>query len=89
MHFTTDTGESAQVDFTGQQFQLIYLTGPVYGVVDVYVDGVMVASLDQYNANWAFQATWTSDLFSSGDHSLRLGNPGGDLINIDAIEVIP
>ncbi len=59
------------------------------GIVDVYVDGINVGSVNQYSADWSWQTTWLSDLFPAGDHSLHIVYAGGvGMIDVDAIEVI-
>jgi hypothetical protein len=62
-------------------------------VVDVYVDGIKVGSLDQASAGWDWQRTWTSDLLGVGDHSLRLvyasGPSSWSFVSLDALTVDP
>ena len=91
LRYTNTGGSYAQVGFTGRQIRLSYRTGPNYGVADVYVDGVKVASVNQYNPTYQWQTVWLSELFAEGDHSVRLVKPSGSgsyYISLDAIEVI-
>ena len=88
LHYSYGIGESSQVNFTGRQFKLSYLATPATGLMDVYVDGVKVGSIDQNNSLGGWQTSWTSDLFPAGDHSLRLVYASGGFTNIDAIEVM-
>ncbi len=70
--------------------KLTYLAGPELGIVDVYIDGVKVTSLNQYNADWIWQATWTSDLLTAGNHTLRIVYAsGGSMVSLDSLTVMP
>jgi hypothetical protein len=88
LHYTYRVGDSAQVYFTGRQIKLSYLAGLTAGVVDIYVDGVKVGSVDQNSDAWEWQKTWTSDLLTAGTHSLRLVYVSGGFVSVDGIEVI-
>ena len=88
LRYSISTEESVQMNFNGRQFKLTYLVSPSSGVVDVYVDGVKVTTLDQYSANWEWQRTWMSDLLPAGNHSLRVVHANGGFTNIDAVEVV-
>jgi hypothetical protein len=92
LHYTYGIGDSAQVAFTGQQIQLSYLASPDSGLVDVYIDGIKVTSIDQHSDVWEWQKTWTSEVLSAGDHSLQLvyisGPSTWSYISLDAITVI-
>jgi uncharacterized repeat protein (TIGR02543 family) len=88
LHYSTVVGNDTQVTFTGRQIKLIYLASPISGSVDIYIDGTKVASINQYDANWNWQKTWTSDLLTAGNHNLRVVHVSGDFTTIDAITVI-
>jgi hypothetical protein len=80
------------VAFTGTQIKLIYLASSMSGILDVYVDGVKVGSIDQHSGGWDWQQSWTSGQLSAGTHMLRLvyASGGSDtLASVDAITVIP
>ncbi len=87
--YSTTIGDFAEIAFTGRQFKLSYLVGPDSGIVDVYVDGVKVGSVDQNSASWAWNGTWTSNLLAAGNHILRLVYAsGGSMVSLDAFAVI-
>ena len=88
--YAPTVGDLAQVVFTGRMFKLSYVSGPILGTLDVYVDGVKITSIDQHSANWSWEKTWTSDLLAvGGDHILHLVyGSGGSMVSLDAIEVI-
>ena len=87
--YSNGVGENLEIPFNGKQIKLTYLTSPTFGTADVYIDGVKVTTLDQNSADWTFGVSWTSDVLSAGDHSLRLVHAGGAAVTIDAAEVIP
>jgi hypothetical protein len=93
LHYTYSIGDTAQVAFTGRQIQLSYFAGPDAGIVDIYIDGVKVTSLDQHSDNWTWQQIWTSELLAEGAHSLRIvyatGPVGTGFGSIDSIVVMP
>ena len=66
-----------------------YLAGPTLGIVDVYLDNIKVASVNQYRPDYLWNETWVSDLFPAGDHTLRFVYASdGSMANIDSIEVL-
>jgi hypothetical protein len=92
LHYSMGLGEATQVSFSGQQVTLTYLAAPTAGVVDVYIDGVKVMTIEQYSDSWNWQQTWTSDVLAAGDHSLRVvfaSGSSGSFGNVDAVTVIP
>ena len=89
LHYSYGIGESTEVNFTGRQFKLSYLATPSSGLMDVYVDGFKVDTINESHEAAGWQTIWSSDLFPEGDHSLRLVYAGGGFTNIDAITVVP
>jgi hypothetical protein len=86
-------GDAIQFSFTGQQIQLSYMGSPESGLVDVYVDGTKVASIDQHSDVWEWQQVWTSEQLTAGEHSLRLVYASApttwSFVSLDAITVVP
>ena len=70
---TATNGSSVTFPFTGQSFSLIYKGGPSYRKLDVYVDGNLVATLNEqldvskYKVRWDYPAQ-----LSAGPHTLKL-----------------
>jgi hypothetical protein len=54
----------------------------------VYVDDVLIDTINQYSASTVWQKTWTSPALGSGEHSLRFIHTSGKYASIDAIEVL-
>ena len=70
---TSTNGASVTFQFTGQSFSLIYKGGPSYRKMDVYIDGVLAATIDErldvstYKARWDYPGQ-----LSPGAHTLKL-----------------
>ena len=86
--FAFSPGESMQFSFTGEQLELTYTQMADRGVMDVYVDEVKVASIDE-SGTGAWQQTWTSEPLPAGNHNVRFVlASGGGVIDIDALQII-
>jgi hypothetical protein len=89
LHYSSTIGDSAQIVIDGgQQIKLTYLAADNWGITDIYIDGVKIASLDA-NSPFSWQETWTSEILSSGLHMVRLVHSSGAYTSIDALEVLP
>jgi hypothetical protein len=70
---TSTNDASVTLQFNGQLFSLIYKGGPSYRQMDVYIDGVLVATIDErfdvstYKARWDYPGQ-----LSPGSHTLKL-----------------
>ena len=70
---TSTNGSSVTFQFTGQSFSVIYKGGPSYRKMDLYLDNVLVATIDErfdvstYKARWDYPAQ-----FPLGPHTLKL-----------------
>ena len=70
---TSTNGASVTFQFTGQSFSLIYKGGPSYRKMDVYIDGVLAATIDErldvstYKARWDYPGQ-----LPPGPHTLKL-----------------
>lgn len=83
-------GSSASLNFTGQSFTIIYKAGPHLRKMDVYVDGKLVGTLDQYASSTAYQRKWKyGGTLAAGPHTLKLVfvGPQGARGNLDAVTI--
>jgi hypothetical protein len=91
IHYSQSIGDYAQITFTGQQFTLIFTKHVNRGDVDVYVDGVKLATFSEYGPTAVsmpeWQQTWTSPALASGTHTVRFMHMSGTFIDIDAIQI--
>ncbi|HET9906910.1 MAG TPA: right-handed parallel beta-helix repeat-containing protein [Anaerolineales bacterium] len=70
---TRQVGASITMSFTGQSFSLLYTSGDTNGKIDIYVDNVLIGTLDQRTSTVLFQQRWdTSVRFTAGAHQLKL-----------------
>jgi len=94
--YVTDNRKGAKAVFTatGTSFSVYPVSGPRFGVIDVYVDGVKKASWNQYAAKVGYGSVRTIKGLSSGTHRVALvvaGRKGstkatGFAVGIDAIK---
>jgi len=94
------TNAAFTVSFTGTRVSWIGPRTPNYGIADVFIDDVKVATVDCYRANLALQGwrevVWQSDVLTPGAHTLVIRptgamNPAATAANVvvDAIDVTP
>jgi hypothetical protein len=70
---TSANGAWVSLPFTGGSFSLIYKGGPGYRKMDVYVDDVLVARIDEKHAAGTYKARWDyPGLLPLGQHTLKL-----------------
>ena len=70
---TTQNGTSITFPFTGQSFSIIYKGGVTFSKFDVFVDGVLVGTLDQKTSTTTYQKRWDyPGTLAFGSHTLKL-----------------
>ena len=70
---TSTNGASVSFPFTGHSFSIIYKGGPSYRKMDVYIDDVMVATIDERHDVSTFKARWDCPgQLPPGPHTLKL-----------------
>ena len=84
---TTENGE-AEVVFTGKQIRVIYGKDSDLGTLSVYIDDVLVDTIDENAASIQHQQIWESDALSSGEHTLRLVHSLGAKVVLDGLTVL-
>lgn len=87
---TKVTGSSVTFTFTGQSFTIIYKAGSLYGKMDIYVDGKLVTTLNEYASSIVNQKKWKyGGTLTAGTHKLKLvfAGPTNTKISLDAISV--
>lgn len=80
-------GNEAIFHFEGRQVSIIYSADSDHGVVEIYIDEVLVDPLNQNNAEWYPQLQWDSTELPAGRHTLALRHYSGDVIDLDALIV--
>lgn len=87
---TQKVKSSVTLNFNGQSFSILYKTGPLFGKMDVYVDGKLVGTIDQKTATATFQKKWSyGGTLTAGAHSLKLVyvSPSGARVSLDAVSI--
>ena len=70
---TTENGSFVMLTFTGQSFSILYKSGREYRAMNVYVDGVLVGSINERNWKQTFQERWDyPGLLAPGTHTLTM-----------------
>jgi hypothetical protein len=70
---TTQNGATITLSFTGQSFSILYKGGITFSKFDVYVDGVLVGTLNQKLGAAAYQQRWDyPGQLTPGNHTLKL-----------------
>ena len=85
--YSGTVGNSASFSFTGTQFILKYLQYTNRGSIAIYVDNAYVTTVNQ-NGALEWQKTYTSPVYSSGPHTVRIEHAAGGTgpyVDIDAI----
>ena len=70
---TSTNGASVTLSFTGQSFSVIYKGGPSYRNMDIYIDDVLVATINERHEVSTYKARWDyPGHLSPGQHTLKL-----------------
>jgi bacillopeptidase F len=69
-------GAKASFKFTGSSITWYTNIGPSYGLADLFVDGVLKARVNAYNATNGFRAAFSLAGLRSGRHTLQIGVRG-------------
>jgi spore germination protein YaaH len=90
--FSFAAGASVKYTFTGRSIAWVATRGPDRGVVRVYLDGTLVATVDTRASTPGFRyVAWSRTWASSGTHTLKLvvvGTAGRSRVDIDAFEIL-
>ena len=89
---SSSAGASASLTFSGRAIGLVTRLGPTAGAVQVWVDGVLSATIDTYAAATAYrQVVYTKGWTSYATHTIKLvvvGTPGRPAFALDAFEIV-
>ena len=59
-------------DFYGESFSILYSKSAIYGIFDVYIDGVLNTSVDCYNTTTTHGVSITIDGLAKGMHTVEI-----------------
>ena len=86
-HVSTAEDGEAEVVFTGKQIRVIYGKDSDLGTLAVYIDEVLVDTIDENAASAQHQQIWESNALSSGEHTLRLVHSSGTKVVLDGLTI--
>ena len=86
--YSYQVGSSAQFTFTGENVTVLYRGYPnVFGNMEVKIDGVVAATVNQNTPSITLQNSWGSSNLGPGAHTIVLTHLDGRYITLDAIFV--
>lgn len=86
VHVSKKIGDTASFAFTGNQFVFTYLTSPIGGLMDVYIDGVLTTTIDQYTY-YPNSFYYTSPILAYGPHIVRFVHMTQVQVTVDQLYV--
>jgi hypothetical protein len=90
-HYTRARGAIATLRWAGSSISVIGPVGPGRGRSAIYLDGVLVATIDQVAVAFAPRRVLFARSLASGTHTIlvkALGTSGRPMVAIDALEVL-
>jgi hypothetical protein len=86
LRFANAVGKITAFSFSGRGFSVIYSTNTNQSQLGVYVDGTLVATINQYGAP-ALPKVWTSSTLADGVHTVTLKQTSAGITTVDAIQI--
>ena len=89
---SSSAGASATITFTGTRLDYVGMKGITLGKVDIYLDGLRVASIDLHASVATYQVVvWSSGVLKAGTHRVKLvrssASAAGRFITLDAVDI--
>jgi hypothetical protein len=81
-------GSFARFWFNGSSFTLTFLKGIGYGKLNVYIDGKLKGTINQYSEDTLYNQTWTLTPLAAGNHVVEFRIVGARG-NVDRIQILP
>ncbi len=86
LHVSTKINDTAAFSFTGDQFVFTYMTSAAGGLMDVYIDGIYVTTINQYTF-YPNSFYYTSPILAYGPHVVRFVHMTQIEVTVDQIYV--
>ncbi len=86
-HYSISSGNQTVFHFEGEQISLVYTANTNRGMMDIWIDGIFVISLNQYSSAPSYQRQWDSAQLSSGHHTIILQHASGVTVDVDGLIV--
>ena len=86
-------GASTTIDFNGTRLDIIAMKGTTTGIMDVYLDGVKMASINTAAAVASYRVRlWTTGDISDGYHTVKIVRSSssaiGKYLTLDAVDIM-
>jgi hypothetical protein len=89
VHWTSDDGAAVELTFHGTAVAVHGPSAPDQGEVEVYLDGVLVDTVDANSeARRTQQEIFSRDGLKKGEHTLRLVKASGEVLRVDALAYV-
>ena len=86
---STGPASSARFMATGRSFAWITTTGPTRGVAQVYVNGVLVATVDLYSPTTTYRVqAWSRSYAANVTRTIRIAVQSPERVDLDAFAVL-
>ena len=70
---TAENGSFATFTFSGESFSVLYTSGPAFRKINVYIDGLLVGTINENGKTTSYQKRWDfPDKLTLGSHILKL-----------------
>jgi hypothetical protein len=86
-HYSKKIGNTLYSSFNGTGIIVHFRKYSTFGLLNVKIDGVSVADIDQFEAREVRGQYWESDILAPGIHILELTHSSGTYTVLDAIQV--
>ena len=81
-------GSTANLTFNGLGVTLLYRKFSTFGTIQIYIDGVFQAAINQNSATEELDQEWTSGVLSAGQHTLSIVHLSGTYAVFDAVVIL-
>ena len=77
MKYSANRGNAVEFTFNGTGFELYSMTSTARGKANIYIDGKLVQTIDQYTSNANYnKAVYTKTGLTEGEHKVRIAVTG-------------
>lgn len=86
-HYSNKVGSKATFVFYGTNITIKHRTQPGFGVLNVWVDGQLMTSINQNSPTYLKQKSTVISGLSAGTHTLVLVHASGGMVDLDALVI--
>ncbi|MDQ6418515.1 glycoside hydrolase family 27 protein [Paenibacillus sp. LHD-117] len=90
VHYTSTNNDYLQYTFTGTGIELLTEKAADQGNVDIYIDNVLMQTVNTFNATrLTNQVIYSVSGLSSGSHTIKMVKKSGTFMLLDSLRIIP